>query len=74
VRGPAIPRKLNPDLKQSVQLPEAMRAEIAAEAQRLGRTRSGVVCLAWTLARERLRAVPSAAAEMSAPFRGARSR
>jgi uncharacterized small protein (TIGR04563 family) len=50
---------MNDKRKQSLYFPEDMLAEVQAEAQRLDRSMSWVVQRAWTLAKEKMKDIPS---------------
>jgi uncharacterized small protein (TIGR04563 family) len=50
---------MNDKRKQSLYFPEDMLAEVQAEAQRLDRSMSWVVQKAWSLAKEKMKDIPS---------------
>ena len=45
--------------KKSLYIPEELLYEIAREAERLDRSESWLIQVAWKLARERIRALPT---------------
>jgi uncharacterized small protein (TIGR04563 family) len=50
---------MNDKRKQSLYFPEDMLAEVQSEAQRLDRSLSWVVQKAWSLAKEKMKDIPS---------------